>query len=80
MGMPEAAMDENSGPVFREDNIGCTGKILAMQPEPITECVKSGPDNDFRFCVFAAYCGHIPASLFRRVNVCHAPLAASSEV
>jgi len=80
MRMPEAAVYEDGRPIFRQNNIRSAWKIPAMQPEPIPECMKSGPDNDFRFCILAAYCGHIPASLLRRVNVGHAPLAASKEV
>jgi len=78
--MPEAAVNKDHGPVFRQNNIGCSGQIPAMQPEPISDCMESGPDDDFRFCVLAADCSHIPAPLLRRVNIRHALLATRSEV
>lgn len=43
--MPEAAMNEDHGPEFREDNIRRTGKIAAMEPESIAGHVKSVADR-----------------------------------
>ena len=80
MRMPEATMNEDDGPVLREDDIGCAREVFAMQSEAIAEGMKSGPHNDFGLCILAAYRGHILTSLLWCVNVCHAPLAASSGV
>ena len=78
--MPEAAMNEYSCSVFWQDNIRSSWEIPTMQSEPVTERMKNCPDNDLWFRVLPAYRGHVPASLLRRVNVCHALVAARSGV
>jgi hypothetical protein len=78
--MPEAAMNEDHSPIFRENNIRCSRQIPAMQSEPVAECMQCSADDYFRFCVLAADRSHIPAALLRRVNIHHALLAARREV
>jgi len=61
--VPEAAVDEDHGMVFREDKIGLAGQILPVQPETEPQAVGGFPDRDLRFHVLAADRRHITAAL-----------------
>jgi len=54
--MPEAPMQEDTGPVFRQDDIRRTGKIAPMQTEAVTKSMQETADNLLRFRVFAPHC------------------------
>ena len=62
--MPEAAVDEDDGVVFREHDIGASGEILPVETEAEASGMKHFPDHDFRFGVAAPDAGHYPGSLW----------------
>lgn len=62
--MPETAMHENHYPAFRENDVGLSGKVLAVQPKPVAEAMKKTSDANFRSGVRAAYSSHVAAALF----------------
>ena len=41
--VPETAMHKNDGPVFGQDNIGCSGKPPVIHTIPEASCKKSFP-------------------------------------
>jgi hypothetical protein len=60
--VPEAAMNENDGLVFRENNVRLAGQLLVMEPVTKACFMKRPTDDHFGLCVLAAYAGHHPAS------------------
>lgn len=60
--VPEAAVNENDCPVFRQDDIGFAGQLPVMKPIAEACLVEGAADDHFRFRVFAANAGHHPAS------------------
>jgi hypothetical protein len=54
-------MDEDRNPPFWKDDIWRTGKISAVQPEPIAGGEQGTPHNNLWLGVFAANAGHHPA-------------------
>lgn len=58
--VPEAAIDEDDEAVTWQDEVGCTGKVLAMQPEPVSAGMKELPEEKLRFGVFPANATHHP--------------------
>ena len=71
MAVPETPVDENNGPVLRENQIRPAGKIPSMEPEPVPHAVKQQPDGKLGFCVLGGDAGHIPAAALRRKMVGH---------
>jgi len=63
MPMPEAAVDEDDGVVFREHDVGAPGEILTVKTEAEAPGVEHLPDQDFRFRIAAPDTGHYPGSL-----------------
>jgi hypothetical protein len=53
-------MNKNHGFVFRQNNVRAARQFPVVQPEPISHPVQQGPDNHFRFGVFAGNTAHIP--------------------
>lgn len=49
--MPEAAMDENYGLPFGQDNIGFAGKVARMKPETKAQRMKGATNGEFRLGV-----------------------------
>lgn len=52
MGVPEATVNENYGPVFRQHEIGLAYKSAAVETEPEPETMQSLADNHLGFCIF----------------------------
>ena len=64
--MPEAAVDKNHRPVFRQNDVRLAGQGADVFAEAVSGAVQHGADKHFRFRVFAPDSRHIPASLFWR--------------
>ncbi|GAO00790.1 hypothetical protein Gxy13693_063_004 [Komagataeibacter xylinus NBRC 13693] len=64
MAMPEAAMDENYGPVFWKYQIRRTRQLSIMQSEAETKGMQAFSQDHFRLRVFPADTSHHPAPLF----------------
>jgi hypothetical protein len=62
--MPEAPMNKNYCTEFRKSDIGFSGKVLAVQAEPVAEAMKNAPNTDLGPRVRAAYRSHVAAALF----------------
>ena len=60
MPVPEAAVDEDDGLVFAQDDIGLAGKVLAMEAEAVAGAVEHGTDEQFGLGILALDRGHIP--------------------
>ena len=58
--VPETAVDENHGAVFRQDDIRFTRQGADVFADAVAGAVEHGADEDFGFGVFAAYPRHIP--------------------
>jgi len=69
MTVPEAAMHEDHGLVFRQNNIWFARQILDVQAEAIAEAMEQRPDYLFRLCVFAGDGLHVAASLLRCMDI-----------
>lgn len=63
MAMPEAAVDKNHRPPFRQDNIRLSRQILHIQTKPETGGVQHLPDRDLRRPILTVNPAHIPRSL-----------------
>lgn len=77
--VPEAAVDEDGGFVFGEDDVGAAGEVFGVEAEAVADAVKDGADEEFGFGVFALDAGHIPGppSLVRRSFICPAAMWGS---
>src|SRR5213593_4195665 len=62
MPVPEAAVDENDGFVFGQDDIGTAGKIPGVKAETETEPVEQGANAHFGGGVLAANAAHVPGT------------------
>ncbi len=62
MTVPETAMHEDGGAVFRQHDIRFPGQFPDMQAEPEALTVQQAPHEDFRFRVPPPDTGHHPAS------------------
>ncbi len=56
--MPEAAMNENGQPIFREGQVGGAWKILAMQPKTVAKFVKNAANDFLWLGILAAHLCH----------------------
>src|SRR5437762_9045069 len=74
MPMPEAAVNENHGFVFRKNDIRATWQLLSMQPKAITHPMQQPSHSHFRRCILSPDPAHIPAPALRRQMIppCHA--------
>ena len=64
MHVPEAPVNENDRPVFREDYIGSAGVAFVVFAVSESCSKESFPDEDFGICVIAPDSGHVIASDF----------------
>jgi len=62
--MPETSVNENHCAEFRKNDIGLSGKVLAVQTEPVAKAMKKTSDANFRSGIRAAYGSHVAAALF----------------
>ena len=62
MAVPEAAVDEDGGFVFGEDDVGTAGEVLGVEAKAVAHAVEEGADEEFGFGVFGFDAGHVPAS------------------
>jgi hypothetical protein len=58
--MPEAAVDEDGGFVFGEDNVGVPGKVFGVEAKAVAHFVEDGADDDLGPGVFAFDPAHVP--------------------
>ncbi|MPM03424.1 hypothetical protein SDC9_49691 [bioreactor metagenome] len=56
--MPITAMHENNRPKPRENQIGRSGQILAMQPEPETETVQLAAQGELGLGIHSSNARH----------------------
>jgi len=78
--VPEAAVDEDGGPEFRQDDVGTAGQIFAMQAEAEAHRVQGGADAHFGFCIGGADGGHVAAALLGIVHVGHGEADSSWQI
>ena len=64
MHVPEAPVNENDRPVFREDYIGSAGVAFVVFAVSESCSKESFPDEDFGLCVIAPDSGHVIAADF----------------
>lgn len=72
--VPEAAVDEDDGAEFRQDEIGAAGEgfvFRAVHGEAVAETVEHGPEGELGFGVPAADAGHDVGAFFGSENVGH---------
>jgi len=70
--VPEAAVDEDDGAVFRQDEVGFTGQgtvFRAVDGEAIAEPVEHRAQGEFRLGIATADAGHDIGALFRGEDV-----------
>jgi hypothetical protein len=53
----------------RKNEIRCARKISPVEAVAVSQGVNNASNSHFGLCVLAAYGGHIPAALFRGMNV-----------
>jgi hypothetical protein len=58
---PQAAVDEDGGFVFGEDDVG---EVFDVEAEAVAHAVEDGADEEFRFGVFGFDPGHVPRPPF----------------
>jgi hypothetical protein len=51
MAMPEATMDLNNCGILGQNDIGATGKLSVVEPEPKAFRMQVASNEDFRFCI-----------------------------
>lgn len=74
MPVPEAAVDEDHGAVFRQDDVGFSGKeyvFRAVDREAVAEPVEHRAQGEFRLGVAPADAGHDLGAFLRREDVGH---------
>jgi hypothetical protein len=64
-GMPKAAVHEDGQPEPRQDEIGSTGKILALEAKPNARRVQGSTESDLGPCVACSLPRHELAHLLR---------------
>ena len=72
MAVPEAAVDEDDGVVFRQDEIGFAGQGFVIRPidrKAVAETVEHRAQGEFRLGVAAADAGHDFRALLRSEDV-----------
>lgn len=73
--MPEAAVDEDDGFVFGEDDVGFAGKVFDMEAEAVAHLVEEGTNEHLGLGAFAFDPGHVPTTagfgetVFQRGNI-----------
>lgn len=56
----EAAVDEDDGFVFEEDDVGAAGEVFGVEAEAVAHVVKEGADEELGFGVFGFDPTHVP--------------------
>ena len=69
--VPEAAVDEDDGAVFAQDNVGCTGQMLDVYAVAVAMCMQITAHNHLGLCVLALDARHALVPLFFCHPVCH---------
>ena len=78
MSVPETAMNKNNAFVFRQNNVRLSGQVFPVQPEPVSEDMKSTANRNFRLRVSRTDSGHVPASLFFAQDISHQSSGSAS--
>ena len=66
MPVPEAAVDEDDGPVFRQHDVGFAGQVFvqrAVDGEAVAGAGEQGADQQFGLGVLALNLRHVPGAL-----------------
>jgi len=71
--MPEAAMHEDNGLIFRQHNVGFAGKVLPVKTKPKTKFVEKRANALLRGRVLAPNSAHVPGTTFFVQPVTHGP-------
>jgi hypothetical protein len=58
--VPEAAVDEDDGFEFGEDDVGAAGEFFVVETEAEAEFVEEGADAEFGGGVFGFDAAHVP--------------------
>ena len=58
--MPEATVYEYNGMIFRQNNIGITGKVFSMNSETVTCGMHGFSNKKLRFRILTTNSAHIP--------------------
>lgn len=61
--MPETAVDEHDRPVPGQNDVGRSGQVTPVQPEPVPEAVEQSADPHLRRRVPAADRSHVATAL-----------------
>lgn len=69
MAMPEAAVDEDHGAVFRKDKVGPSRQPAVMQPIPESFCMQRAPDEQLRGGIAAPDTAHVETALLCRQDI-----------
>lgn len=78
MHVPEAAVDENSDPPYRQDYVRHPRQVATLEAEPETRREQGLPDGDLRLGVPPSDAGHHPAAGFPVYDIRqNAPLRTS---
>ena len=75
MSMPEAAIDQDDGPVFSQNQIRLSGEFSVVKAVPKPECMEAAPDQHFGSGVSASDACHHPAAGLFVDNVSHQNIA-----
>ena len=78
--VPEATMDEDHRSVPGKHNVRRPGEISDVQPKPVSASVEQRTDRLLRLAIPGTNSGHVPASLFLRDSIRHAPPASPSGI
>jgi len=60
--MPEAAVNEDDGFVFGQNDVGTAGQFAVVQSEAVAHAMQEGADDEFGFGVAGTDPAHIPTS------------------
>jgi hypothetical protein len=78
--MPEAAVNENHSPVFRQHDVRSPRQLLSVQSETIPHAVQQAPNHLFGRRVFAANTRHVPgAASFGEAVFVHGGILAAAD-
>ena len=57
---PEAAVDEDGGFVFGQDDVGTTREVFGVEAKAVAQAMEDGTDEDLGLGVFALNPTHVP--------------------
>lgn len=60
--MPEAAVDEDDGFVFGQNNVGFAREIFNVQAKAVAHPMEQAPDDEFGGRVFTTNAAHVPGA------------------